>query len=66
MKTVFKCAAVIVGAFLLLGFGFIEPSRNLEEPTNGLLIILGVAVSAGVAVAGCMYVTRRKEVEHED
>lgn len=61
-----KVSAVLVGAFLLLGLGFIEPSKNLPETGRVLLVLLGLAICVPLAIVGTYYVARRKRADHED
>lgn len=62
-----KVLGVLVGAFLLLGLGFIEPTRNVDEGLRGLIITVGVLICGVIAAYGVRYVLRqRREMSHED
>lgn len=64
--TMLKVVGVLVGAFLLLGLGFIEPSKNLPETGRVLLVLLGLAICVPLAIIGTYYVTHGKKVDHEE
>jgi len=39
-----KSCGIVLVAFLILGFGFIEPAKRVGEPWSVVLILAGVAV----------------------
>lgn len=66
--TVVKIVGVLVGAFLLLMWGFILPSQAADEGLVGVIALLGVAVCGGaafMAIRGLLRSERRRrEVDH--
>lgn len=56
MNTALKILGIVVGAFLVLGFAFIEPAKNLGEG-GWVLTLAGVVIVTIVA-----YVLIRKVV----
>lgn len=52
-----KVVAVLIGAFLLLGFGFIEPAKQAPQ-YQAVIILLGVAACSFAAYMAIRAVIR--------
>ena len=54
-----KALGVVAAVFLLLGFGFIEPSRTWQDASRVVMVLVGVALCTTLAVWGVRRVWRQ-------
>lgn len=60
-----KVLGILIGAFLLMGFVFIEPARNWDGGLRNLWALFGAIVCITLAWYGIRRVVREGRVRHE-